>query len=102
VLLDRDAASGIARLTINNPDRRNSYDAAMRIQLGEFLDELADDDDIKVVLLRGADGVFSTGADMNNAYSWYADKTTAENDNGRPRRPSQRRRLAVDRKSFGF
>ena len=34
------------------------------------------DDDITVVLLRGAEGVFSTGADMNNAHGWYgkADK----------------------------
>ena len=35
------------------------------------LDELATDDDIKVVILRGADGVFSTGADMANSYAWY-------------------------------
>ena len=26
-----------------------------------------------MVLLRGADGVFSTGADMNNAYGWYGE-----------------------------
>ena len=43
----------------------------MREQLGEYLDELALDDAIKVVLLRGEGGVFSTGADMANAYAWY-------------------------------
>ena len=108
VRLERDPETGIARLTLDNPARRNSYDAAMRMQLGAYLDELADDDDIKVVLLRGEGGVFSTGADMNNAYAWYGDgsgKDTAEAagaGNGRRRRPSQRRRLAVDRKSFAF
>ncbi|MEX5711344.1 enoyl-CoA hydratase/isomerase family protein [Parafrankia sp. FMc6] len=97
VLLERDEATGIARLTLDNPSRRNAYDPAMRDQLGAYLDELALDDAIKVVHLRGDGGVFSTGADMANAYAWYGDK--AQNHT---RRPSQRRRLSVDRKSFSF
>lgn len=97
VLLERDEGTGVARLTLDNPSRRNAYDPAMRDQLGAYLDELALDDAIKVVHLRGNGGVFSTGADMGNAYSWYGD-----NAQGRKRRPSQRRRLSVDRKSFSF
>jgi enoyl-CoA hydratase/carnithine racemase len=95
VSLDTDPAAHVARITIDNPERRNAYDPAMRRQMGGFLDELAADDAIKVVILRGAGGVFSTGADMNNAYSWYSPGETG-------RRPSQRRRLGVDRESFGF
>ena len=72
----------------------------MRNQLGAFLDELAMDDRIKVVLLRGEAGVFSTGADMGNAYSWY--ESNGDTGNGQRRRPSQRRRLSVDRKTFSF
>ena len=53
VLMERDGSTGIARVTLNNPERRNSYDPQMREQLGAYLDELASDDDIKVVLLRG-------------------------------------------------
>ena len=34
----------------------------MRRAMGAYLEELATDDDIKVVILRGANGVFSTGA----------------------------------------
>jgi enoyl-CoA hydratase len=99
VLLERDETTGIARITFNNPERKNCYDPAMRAQIGEYLDELAYDDDIKVVVLRGEGGVFSTGADMGNAYAWY----DAANDPDRAkRRPSQRRRLAVDRQSFSF
>jgi enoyl-CoA hydratase/carnithine racemase len=94
VILERDASTHIARLTINNPERRNTYDPPMRRRMSELLDEVAADDDIKVLILRGADGVFSTGADMNNAYSWY--------DKGETRRPSQRRRLDVDRQTFSF
>ena len=44
--------------------------------------------------------MFSTGADMGNAYTWY--EGAKQNGDARPRRPSQRRRLSVDRKTFGF
>ena len=44
VLMERDDATGIARITLNNPERRNCYDPPMREQLGEYLDELAIDD----------------------------------------------------------
>ena len=95
VHLERDPVAHIARLTIDNPDRRNAYDPPMRRAMGEHLDVLAADDDIKVVILRGAGGVFSTGADMANSYAWY-------DSSGDQRRPSQRRRLSVDREAFGF
>jgi enoyl-CoA hydratase/carnithine racemase len=98
VLFEVDRDKRIATITLNNPAQRNSYDASMRDALGRHLDVVAEDDDITVVLLRGAEGVFSTGADMNNAYGWYGDKSEEE----AKRRPSQRRRLTVDRKSFGF
>ena len=97
VLFDVDADNRIATITLNNPKQRNSYDAPMREAVARCLDQVAEDDDVTVVLLRGADGVFSTGADMNNAYGWYG-----ERDDGKKSRPSQRRRLTVDRKSFGF
>jgi enoyl-CoA hydratase len=100
--MERDAETGIARITLNNPERKNSYDPAMRGQLATYLDELAMDDDITVVLLRGEGGVFSTGADMANAYAWYGDEAKSAPSDGRHRRPSQRRRLSVDRKTFDF
>lgn len=98
VLFDVDRDKRIATITLNNPAQRNSYDAAMRDALERCLDQVAEDDDLTVVLLRGADGVFSTGADMNNAYAWYGE----ENSPQARRRPSQRRRLTVDRRTFGF
>jgi len=59
--------------------------------MGRYLDDIAEDDAIKVVLVRGEGGVFTTGVDLDRAYGWYATP-------GDERRPSQRRRLAVDRK----
>ncbi|GFG50042.1 enoyl-CoA hydratase [Mycolicibacterium agri] len=103
VLFDVDTDKRIATITLNNPKQRNSYDAAMRETMARHLDRVAEDDDITVVLLRGSDGVFSTGADMNNAYGWYGTKDgNGTNGGGKKSRPSQRRRLTVDRKSFGF
>ena len=108
VLFEVDADHRIDTITLNNPKQRNSYDAAMRDEVARCLDVVADDDDLTVVLLRGAEGVFSTGADMNNAYGWYGDERSREEQSAgakeasRKSRPSQRRRLAVDRKSFGF
>lgn len=101
VLFEVDPERRIATITFNNPRQRNSYDAAMRGAIGRCLDHVADDDDLTVALLRGAEGVFSTGADMNNAYGWYGQQKGADEQETR-KRPSQRRRLAVDRKSFGF
>lgn len=98
VFFDVDRDTRIATVTLNNPARRNSYDASMRDLLARRLDEAAEDDDITVVVLRGSEGVFSTGADMNNAYGWYGGEDTGAGKG----RPSQRRRLTVDRKSFGF
>ncbi len=95
VILEKDAATRIARLTLTNEAKRNTYDPAMRRLMDEHLEDVANDDDIKVLLLRGAGGVFTTGADMNNAYSWYGEGESK-------RRPSQRRRLGVDRESFAF
>ena len=109
VLFEVDADRRIATITFNNPKQRNSYDAAMRDEIARHLDTVADDDDITVVLLRGAEGVFSTGADMNNAYGWYGDERSREEQSAgakesspKKSRPSQRRRLAVHRESFDF
>jgi enoyl-CoA hydratase/carnithine racemase len=82
----------------------------MRRQLSGYLEELAYDDAIKVVVLRGEGNVFSTGADMSNAYSWYGEGTEAGGraHRGGPdrsparQRPSQRRRLLTDRQTFDF
>jgi enoyl-CoA hydratase/carnithine racemase len=95
VLLEKDVATHIARITLNQPEKKNCYDPPMRRAMAEAMQDVADDDDMKVLLLRGADSVFCTGADMRNAYSWYETK-------GDDRRPSQRRKIAVDRESFSF
>ena len=45
VQLDLDRAAHVARLTIDNPERRNAYDPEMRRTMGAYLEELAVDDE---------------------------------------------------------
>lgn len=105
VRMERDDDMGIATITLANPERKNAYDPPMRLALKAYLEEVAYDDDTKVVILRGDGGVFSTGADMNNAYAWYgkdSEKSAGNGASGGNKRPSQRRRLLTDRQTFDF
>ncbi|MGW9264296.1 enoyl-CoA hydratase/isomerase family protein [Gordonia terrae] len=92
VLFEKDTRTHIARITFNNPSKKNAISPEDCEVLSRYLDDVADDDALKVVILRGAEGVFTTGADLSRAYGWY-------DTPGEKRRPSQRRRLNVDRKS---
>ena len=91
LFVERDRAAHIARITMHNPERRNAFRVEFGPEMERHLEEIADDDDIKVVILRGSGGTFTTGVDLSQAYDWYAKE-------GDTRRPSQRRRLAVDRR----
>jgi 2-(1,2-epoxy-1,2-dihydrophenyl)acetyl-CoA isomerase len=63
VLLDR--AGAIATLTLNRPAVRNALDEAMIEALIAHTAALADDDAIRVVVLRGAGSHFMAGGDLN-------------------------------------
>ncbi|WP_433598239.1 enoyl-CoA hydratase/isomerase family protein [Nocardia sp. CA-135953] len=91
VLLDKDHETHIARITFNNPAKKNALAPEDCDLLTRHLDDIATDDAIKVVILRGTGGTFSTGVDLSRAYGWY-------DTPGETRRPSQRRRLSVDRR----
>ena len=64
MLLDKDGA--IARITFNNPERRNAVSLEMWEMVESMLHDCADDDDIRVVILTGAgDKAFVSGADVS-------------------------------------
>ncbi|SOY72969.1 enoyl-CoA hydratase/isomerase family protein [Cupriavidus taiwanensis] len=62
VLLQRHA--GWAELVLNRPARRNAIDMALARALGDSIETLAADDGVRAVLLRGADGGFCSGLDL--------------------------------------
>src|SRR4051812_6861605 len=61
ILLDQ--AGGIARITLNRPDRLNSFTRVMHAELQAALDEAAD---ARVVILTGAGRGFCAGQDLND------------------------------------
>ena len=56
-------ADGIARITLNRPDRLNSFTRAMHSELREALDDLGD---ARVVVITGAGRGFCAGQDLND------------------------------------
>src|SRR5262249_47965448 len=59
-----DVGEGIARITLNRPEKRNALDAELVGQLKEALAASARDEDCRVVLLSGAGTDFCSGADL--------------------------------------
>lgn len=62
-----------ATVTLNRPAARNALSRALMRDLTRTARELAERNDIDVVLLTGAGGVFSAGADLNDANAWADD-----------------------------
>jgi len=88
----------ISRITFNKPDKLNSMDFAgdggIYDEFLSALDVAADDDEIKVIIIKGAGRSFCAGHDLDRIYKVYEEKDA---DPGK-RRPSIRARLNVDRK----
>src|SRR5262249_48336443 len=59
-----EVAEGVAFLTLNHPERRNALSRAMLTALKEHLGRLAADRSVRVVVLRAAGPVFSSGHDL--------------------------------------
>jgi len=101
VRYDKDPATHVAHVTFCRPERSNALTREMYEAMATALSDAEDDDDVKVVVLRGEGGVFTSGQDMAVAYSWYSGDKPSE-PAGKPKRPSQRRRLAYDRWAQSF
>jgi enoyl-CoA hydratase/carnithine racemase len=63
-LVTLERREGWAEIAINRPERRNSIIPPVSVGIGDALDELADDNDIASVLLRGEGGYFCSGIDL--------------------------------------
>lgn len=61
-----EKGDGIGWMIFNNPERRNAMSLAMREAMAEILDAYAKDDEVRVLVLRGAGGkAFVSGADIS-------------------------------------
>jgi isohexenylglutaconyl-CoA hydratase len=62
IILARDG--GVARLTLNRPDRRNALTHQMMLELEDAFRRVRDDGESRVLVLRGAGGHFCAGGDL--------------------------------------
>ena len=56
--------AGIARLTLNRPDKLNSFTGEMHAELRVALDSIQNDTSVRVLVLTGAGRAFSAGQDL--------------------------------------
>lgn len=88
----------IARVIFNKPDKLNVMDfPGDKGIYDDFmcaLDEAAEDDELKVVIIKGRGRSFCAGHDLDRIYKVYEEQ---DPEPGK-RRPSQRARLKIDRK----
>ncbi len=65
LILDKLEDSGVARTTLNRPEKRNCWNEAMCDAFFASLEIVRADKDIKAVITRGAGPCFSSGLDLN-------------------------------------
>lgn len=57
---------GVATLTLSNPDKRNAFDPAMRVEMAEVVRQVQADPAIRALVLTGAGAHFCSGGDLAN------------------------------------
>ena len=57
---------GLARLTLNRPDKLNSFTAAMHLEVQHALDAAAADPQVRALVLTGAGRAFCAGQDLGD------------------------------------
>lgn len=88
-----EARDGRAYITLNRPEKRNAVTYEMFDRFMEHIRTAEDDDDVRVIIIRGEGQDFCTGHDLaqvGSEYGFSADKDS--------RRPSQRRRIHFDKR----
>lgn len=59
-----EMADGVARVTLDRPDKRNALSRALLAELAEAIDRVAADDSVRVLVLGGNGSVFCAGMDL--------------------------------------
>ena len=57
--------AGIARVTLNRPEKRNALDPTTIAEIGEALAATAADENVRIVVITGAGNDFCSGADLS-------------------------------------
>lgn len=92
---EKDVARKIATIVFNRPEKLNAAATAHWEELKARVIEAERDEDVKVIIFKGAGRCFGTGhdvADLGPHHGWSSE--------AKARRPSQRRRIAFDDNVF--
>ena len=77
ILFEKDRS--VAIITLNRPDRLNSFTTRMFRELSDNMNQIKRDDEIKVVILTGAGRGFCAGTDISDRLASRVGKTSEEN-----------------------
>lgn len=77
-LILAEQQEGICTLTLNNPRKKNALSLALLVELEQGLEWLQSDADLRAVILQGAEGTFSVGADLSDVTGTVADQEIDE------------------------
>ena len=64
LVLDRLEDAGVSRITLNRPEKRNSWNRPLCYAFLESLDVIRADKELKIVITRGAGTLYSSGLDL--------------------------------------
>lgn len=64
ILYEKDLSTRIATITFNRPDHLNAPTIAARLRYADLLHRASVDDDVKVLVIRGAGSDLGSGADL--------------------------------------
>ena len=77
-----DIADGVATLTLNNPDERNTLTAAMVTEIVAAMEAIEADESVGAIVVTGTPPAFCAGANLGNLTEdlpggWVPDWTPA-------------------------
>jgi enoyl-CoA hydratase len=90
----------VAYITLNRPDRLNAVSPELIKDWLAAMTEAEEDDDVKVIVFKGAGRAFSAGADLTGVGFVYGMKEAKSGEKGELRRIPQRVKLKFDRALF--
>jgi len=69
--------AGVLTVAFNRPEKKNAIGVDMTLEFERLLKKIAAEDSVKVVLIRGMNGNFSTGMDMKDFFD-HSDRDPIE------------------------
>ena len=65
IIYEADHDSGIARITLNRPERLNALNDQMQVEIADAVSEGDSDPNVRVLIITGAGRAFCAGGDLN-------------------------------------